>query len=125
VILDTDGLSAIADGDTKLAQLLQPATEIAVPVVVLGEFQYGIRLSRHRMRYESLLTEFLATCRVLVVDERTAGVSAEVRHELKRSGHPIPGNDTWIAALARQHNYPVVTPHHHFNFVPGLTCLNW
>ena len=51
MILDTNGLSAIADGDTKLAQLLQPATEIAVPVVVLGEFEYGIRLaSSHAVR---------------------------------------------------------------------------
>ena len=115
----------MADGDMKLAPLLQQASELAVPVIVLGEYQYGIRLSRHRSRYESWLTELLATCRVLVVDERTAGLYAEVRHQLKRSGHPIPENDIWIAALARQHNSPLVTRHQHFDFVPGLTRLNW
>ena len=75
MILDTNGLSATADGDMKLAPLLQHAPELAVPVIVLGEYQYGIRLSRqvsrHRLRYESWLIELLATCRVLVVDERT------------------------------------------------------
>ena len=125
MILDTSGLSAMADGDMKLAPLLQQAPELAVPVIVLGEYQYGIRLSRHRMRYESWLTELLAACRVLVVDERTAGLYAEVRHELKRCGHPIPENDIWIAALARQHNYPLVSRDQHFDFVPGLTRLNW
>jgi tRNA(fMet)-specific endonuclease VapC len=125
VILDTNGLSALADGDMKLAPLLQHAPELAVPVIVLGEYQYGIRLSRHRTRYESWLTELLATCRVLVVDERTAVLYAEVRHELKRSGHPIPENDIWIAALARQHHAPLVTRDQHFDFVPGLTRLNW
>ncbi len=95
----------------KLAPLIQQASELAVPVIVLGEYQYGIRLSRHRTRYESWLTELLATCRLLVVDERTAVLYAGIRHELKRSGHPIAENDIWIAALARQHNSPLVTLH--------------
>jgi predicted nucleic acid-binding protein len=125
VILDTNGLSALADGDMKLAPLIQQALELAVPVIVLGEYQYGIRLSRHRTRYESWLTDLLATCRLLVVDERTAGLYADIRHELKRNGHPIPENDIWIAALARQHNFPLVTRDQHFDFVPGLTRLNW
>jgi predicted nucleic acid-binding protein len=43
----------------------------------------------------------IADSRVLVVDEQTAEHCAEVREELKRGGHPIPGNDLWIAALAR------------------------
>jgi tRNA(fMet)-specific endonuclease VapC len=77
------------------------------------------------LRYESWLIELLATCRVLVVDERTAVLYAEIRHELKRSGHPIPENDIWIAALARQHNAPLVTRDQHFDFVHGLKRLNW
>jgi len=108
VILDTNGLSAMADGDMDLQPLLQRAAEIAVPVIVLGEFKYGIRQSRHRTRYERWLAEVIASCRVLVVDEGTAGLYAEVRDELKRSGRPIPGNDLWIAALARQHAMPVI-----------------
>ncbi len=125
MILDTNGLSAMADGDIKLAPLLQQAPELAVPVIALGEYQYGIRLSRHRMQYESWLTELLATCRVLAVDERTASLYAEIRYQLKRAGHPLPENDIWIAALARQHNSPLLSRDQHFDFVPGLTRLNW
>jgi predicted nucleic acid-binding protein len=125
VILDTNGFRALADGDMKLAPLLQQALELAVPVIVLGEYQYGIRLSRHRTQYESWLNGLLLTCRLLVVDERTASLYAEIRHELKRTGHPIPENDVWIAALARQHNSPLVTRDQHFDFVPGLTRLTW
>jgi predicted nucleic acid-binding protein len=125
VILDTNGLAAMADGDLKLAPLIQQAPELAVPVIVLGEYQYGIRLSRHRTQYESWLNGLLLTCRLLVVDERTACLYADIRHELKRSGHPIPENDIWIAALARQHNSPLVTRDQHFDFVPALTRLTW
>jgi predicted nucleic acid-binding protein len=125
VILDSDGLSALADGDTNLEPLLQQADEIAIPAIVLGEYKYGIRQSRHRMRYERWLAEVLASCRVLVVDEGTAGHYAEVRDELKRSGRPIPGNDLWISALARQHALPLLSRDQHFDLVPGLRRVGW
>ena len=125
MILDTNGLSAMADGNTSLEPLLQQAAEIAVPVIVLGEYRYGIRQSRHRTRYERWLAEVLASCRVLVVDEGTAGHYAEVRDELKRSRRPIPGNDLWIAALARQHALPLLSRDQHFDFVPGLKRFGW
>lgn len=125
MILGTNGLSAMADGDMKLEPFLRRAAEIAVPVIVLGEYKYGIRQSRHRARYERWLAEVIASCRVLVVDERTAREYAEVRGELKRSGHAIPANDLWIAALARQHALPLISRDQHFDFVPGLKRVGW
>ncbi|HXP85375.1 MAG TPA: PIN domain-containing protein [Bryobacteraceae bacterium] len=91
----------------------------------LGEYLYGIRLSRHRARYERWLAEVIASCRVLEVDAGTAGHYAEVRGELKRSGRPIPANDLWIAALARQHASPLVSRDQHFDFVPRLKRVGW
>lgn len=125
MILDTNGLSAIADGDPGVAPILQQAAEIALPVIALGEYRYGIRQSRHRARYERWLKEALATCRLLPVDESTAGVYADIRHELKRAGRPIPGNDLWIAALARQHSLPLLSRDQHFDLVTGLTRIGW
>ena len=125
MILDTNGLSAMADGDKSLEPLLQQAAEIAVPVIVLGEYRYGIRQSRHRTRYERWLAKVLAGCRVLAVDEETAGHYAEIRDELKRSGRPIPGNDLWIAALARQHALSLLSRDQQFDFVPGLKRVGW
>lgn len=72
------------------------------------------------MRYERWLAEVIAACRVLAVDEGTAERYADVRDELKRGGRPIPGNDVWIAALARQHGMPLVSRDQHFDFVSGL-----
>jgi tRNA(fMet)-specific endonuclease VapC len=125
VILDTNGLSALADGDTELEPLLRRAAAIAIPVIVLGEYQYGIRRSRNRKRYERWLAEIVSSCRVLVVDEGTAEHYAGVRDELKQAGRPIPGNDLWIAALARQHALPLLSRDQHFDFVPGLARVGW
>jgi tRNA(fMet)-specific endonuclease VapC len=125
VILDTNGLSAMADGDPGVAPVLQQADEIALPVIALGEYRYGIRQSRHRARYERWLNDVLAACRVLSVDERTTAVYAEIRGELKRAGRPIPGNDLWIAALARQHSLPLLSRDQHFDQVTGLRRIGW
>jgi predicted nucleic acid-binding protein len=125
VILDTNALSAMADGDPHLEEVLLRASELAIPVIVLGEYRYGIAASRFRSRYEKWLKELLAACRVLRVDEATATGYALIRGELKRSGRPIPSNDSWIAALARQHSLAVVSRDEHFDFVTGMQRIRW
>jgi len=125
VILDTDGLSAIADGDSSLEPILRHASEVAIPAVVLGEYRYGIGQSRERRRYEHWLIESLPHYRILPVDEETATAYAAVRSELKRAGTPIPSNDVWIAALCRQHSLPLLSRDRHFDLVRGLRRIDW
>ena len=125
MILDTNGLSAIADGDPDLEPVLRRAAEVSVPVIVLGEFRYGIRGSRDRAQYERWLQKATASYRVLVVDEATTEHYAALRAELKRMGRAIPSNDLWIAALARQHSLPLLSRDRHFDVVAGLERLSW
>ena len=125
MILDTNGLSAMAEGLPALEPLLGRAHVMAVPVIVVGEYKYGIRQSRHRARYEGWLAGVVADCRILVVDEETAEQYAAVRDELKRSGRPIPGNDIWIAALVRQHKLPLLSRDQHFDYVSGVNRIGW
>ena len=125
MILDTNGLSALADGNVTLEPILRQADGIALPVIVLGEYRYGIRQSRNRVRYERWLAEAAAGYKVLNVDEETARYYAEVREELKTKGRPIPANDLWIAALTRQHRMPLLSRDQHFDFVSGLKRIGW
>jgi tRNA(fMet)-specific endonuclease VapC len=125
VILDTNGLSAMAEGDPALEPILRKAAQVAIPVVVLGEYRYGISQSRDRNRYEQWLSEYLTKFRILDIDERTTISYASVRSELKKAGTPIPSNDVWIAALCRQHSLPVVSRNRHFDAVPGIKRLHW
>lgn len=125
MILDTNGLSAVADGDAALEPILRNAAELAIPVVVLGEYRYGIQQSRERQRYEQWLMETVCDYRVLDVDEDTAISYAAIRSELKRAGTPIPSNDVWIAALCRQHSLSVISRDQHFDLVRGIERINW
>jgi len=123
VILDTNAVSALADGDPAISSSLALADELVLPVIVLAEFRYGINQSRHRLRYQAWLAELIGVSRILDVDRLTADSYAAIRAELK--GQPIPANDLWIAALARQHRLPILSRNHHFDAVPGLRRLTW
>ena len=79
---------------------------VAIPVIVLGEYRFGIAQSRHQRDYERWLEEMLSVCSVLEASEQTAIWYAELRSRLKAAGTPIPSNDLWIAALCRQHAFP-------------------
>jgi tRNA(fMet)-specific endonuclease VapC len=125
VILDTYGLSSVADGDQDIEALLQRATRVAIPVIVLGEYRYGVSQSRERKRYEQWLVEYLPTFDLIDVDEATTFPYAAIRLELKKAGTPIPSNDVWIAALCRQYDLPVASRDRHFDLVSGIKRLDW
>jgi tRNA(fMet)-specific endonuclease VapC len=125
LILDTNALSAVADGDASAMELVAGADRVALPVIVLGEYRLGIAQSRHRAGYESWLRQWIAAVTVLDIDDGTTHSYSAIGLELKKKGKPIPTNDLWIAALCRQHALPLVSRDQHFDFVAGLRRLNW
>ena len=125
MILDTNALSAAAEEHPGVIGILAGAQQLALPVVVIGEYRYGIAQSRHRARYRRWLDGLVADCRVLDVDEQTTHHYAAISVELRQAGKPIPTNDLWIAALCRQHGLPLLSRDRHFDAVSGVQRLDW
>jgi len=125
MIVDTNALSAAADADPAVLAILARADQMAIPVIVLGEYRYGIGQSRKRASYENWLTGLLRDCQVLDINEPTTRHYAEIVLELKRMGKPIPTNDLWIAALSRQHSLPLLSRDRHFDLVAGIKRMGW
>jgi tRNA(fMet)-specific endonuclease VapC len=125
LILDTNALSAVADGEASAIELVAGADRVAVPVIVLGEYRLGIAQSRRRVSYDSWLREWITAVMVLDIDDGTTHSYSSIGLELKRKGKPIPTNDLWIAALCRQHSLPLISRDQHFDLVPGLRRLDW
>ena len=125
MILDTNALSAYLDRTPEAVEVVSEARELAIPVIVAGEFAFGIARSRQREAYERSLLRMLDRCTVLDIGIETARHYAAIRLELKGAGNPIPANDVWIAALSRQHAIPVMSRDTHFDFVGGLRRRTW
>ncbi len=125
LIIDTNALSAAAEEHPGIMAILAGAQQLALPVVVIGEYRYGIAQSRHRARYRRWVDGLIADCRVLEVSEQTTHHYAAIGIELKQAGKPIPTNDLWIAALCRQHGLPLLSRDGHFDAVSGIQRLDW
>ena len=78
MILDTNALSAAADNDPGLPAVLARAEQVAIPVIVLGEYRHGIAQSRHRASYANWLEGLLKDCLVLDIQEPTTHYYAEI-----------------------------------------------
>ncbi|MCX6973246.1 MAG: PIN domain-containing protein [Verrucomicrobia bacterium] len=125
VILDTNALSAWLDGDEELKLKISSATTVWLSPIVLGEYRYGIKGSRHKNMYESELAELERDLPILLIDASTSESYAEIRCGLQKTGRTIPWHDVWIAAQAKQHGFQVVSWDKHFDNVSGVSRLAW
>jgi tRNA(fMet)-specific endonuclease VapC len=125
VILDTNAVSALLAGDKALGELLAKAERHHLPLNVIAEYQFGLLASRRRRRLQSLFRRLEADSFILYPDRETADVYAAIRFDLKQGGKPIPENDVWIAALAKQFSLEIVSRDPHFDCVTGVRRLGW
>ena len=98
---------------------------VLVSSVVLGELYYGAQKSSRLDKNLRQINRFMTTAAVLETDAETAYEYGLLRNELRIKGRPIPENDIWIAAAARQHNLTLVSRDRHFAEVENLHWEQW
>jgi len=125
MILDTNAVSALGSKDADLITLLASSARHHLPVVVIGEYDFGLTNSRRGEDLRKWLTWLVSESIVLPIDLETAARYALLRKELKQTGKPIPVNDLWIAALAMQHGLPIVSRDAHFDHVSSVKRIAW
>jgi tRNA(fMet)-specific endonuclease VapC len=125
VLPDTNIIIAHFRNDPHIIVRLRETAALYIPWVVLGELHYGAQRAQRREAQLVLIRDFLQTVTLLLPDQITAGSYGLVKAELAGIGKPIPENDIWIAALARQYEFPVATRDAHFASVQRLTTLAW
>lgn len=125
MIIDTNALSDFLRDQPEVVEIIAGVERPCLPVIVLGEYRYGVMNSRERRTLLPKLDECERRFPILTVDAGTARFFALIKTELRTRGRFIPENDLWIAALARQHNLPILTRDRHFEAVPGIRRMSW
>jgi len=125
VLLDTTVVVAHLRGDAALTARLQQADALYLPLTALGELYYGAYRSRNTAKHLAQIREFLKGVVVLQPAEATANSYGQIKAELAQAGTPIPQNDIWIAALAKEYQLPLAARDEHFQSVAGLNLLAW
>ena len=124
-LLDTNIVIALFAKEVGVQQRLAAASEVFVPSVVLGELYYGARKSVRVEANIARVDAFAASSAVLVSDAATARQYGAIKNALRAKGRPLPENDIWIAAVAKQYDLTLVSRDGHFDEIAGLTVAAW
>jgi tRNA(fMet)-specific endonuclease VapC len=103
-LLDTNAVIAIFNNDAALQTRLLSAPEVFISSVVLGELYYGARKSARVTENLQKINDLAAKSAILGCDLTTAQWYGEIKNSLRAKGRPIPENDIWIAAVAKQYD---------------------
>lgn len=130
MILDTNAISAMSYDirkaeDEELERVLEEASQPYLSVPVLAEYRYGLINSRRQRALEAWLEQLKLTWPVLMLDVLTAHHYGIVKNQLRKKGRMIPVNDLWIAALALQHQLPILSEDRHFDVIDGVKRIGW
>lgn len=122
IALDTNRYADLGRGDPHAIEVVSAADEIYVPLIVVAELRAGFAYGSKRDANERILTRFLNTAgvSVLLPDEQTTHVYADVYAGLRKRGTPIPTNGIWIAALVLQHDLVLFARDADFDHIPRL-----
>lgn len=124
-LLDTNIVIALTVRDDAVLQRLEEDVTVFLPSVVVGELFFGAYRSGRVEENLARVTELASNNTVLVCDTATARYYGRIKNRLREVGRPIPENDIWIAALARQHNLTLVSRDSHFSEVKELQVQGW
>ncbi len=124
-LLDTNVIIALLTGEARIKKNLATVDEVFVPSVAIGELYYGARKSGRPDENLVRIDELVLINVVLVCDTETARRYGEIKNALRIKGRPLPENDIWIAAIARQHELTLVTRDTHFEQIDDLSMTMW
>jgi tRNA(fMet)-specific endonuclease VapC len=121
-LLDTNIVTDFLAGDSDTIEAFQRARRLCLNTIVLAELLSGFALGSRPDANRRLLARLLSSPRVslLTMGPETAEQYADIHTRLRRRGRPIPTNDMWIAASAREHGLVLFTRDAHFQEVDGL-----
>ena len=124
-LLDTNIVSAWLEDEKIVADKIDSAAGIFIPIIVVGEMYYGAQYSTKVQYNINNISKALSHYSVLTIDENTCKHYGILKASLRRKGKPIPENDIWISAIAFQYNLTVVTRDGHYKEVDGLSIEEW
>jgi predicted nucleic acid-binding protein len=122
IAIDSNRYTDLRRGLVGVEEVVANASEVYVPLIVLGELRAGFAFGTKRHENESILARFLQLKGVCIAhpDEQTTFFYADLYAFLRAKGRPIPTNDLWIAALVIQHNLTLFDRDSDFDNLPQI-----
>jgi len=124
-LLDTNVVISLLQGEESIRERLAENRRVLLSTIVLGELYYGARKSGRVEENLTRINRLAVATVVLGCDIITAHEYSVIKNELRLKGRPIPENDIWLAAIARQYDLILVSRNKHFAEVQELALEQW
>lgn len=124
-LLDTNILIGLFSNDNIIVEKISASKEIFIPVIVIGELYFGATQSIKKEENKNRIKSLVENSNILNCTSMTGSIYGTIKAALKSKGNPIPENDIWIAAIAKEHNLALATRDKHFDFVAGISLAKW
>jgi tRNA(fMet)-specific endonuclease VapC len=122
IVLDTNAYSLLMKGDQAVAQALDQAEQIFLPLFVIAELLLGFKKGSKLAENRAILARFEAekTVNRYLPTAETAEIFSDLLLTLRQAGTPLPVHDIWIAAIAIETGSILVTYDQHFSKIPQV-----
>jgi len=126
-VLDTDVCIELLRGNERVIESRQRTLdEVATTWITACELAYGAAKSRSPKENQTLVSEFLATLRVVGLDHPAAEGFGRIKSALERAGNILADADLMIAAITLAQGASLVTGNRkHYDRIAGLRIEDW
>ncbi|MCD4819217.1 MAG: type II toxin-antitoxin system VapC family toxin [Candidatus Cloacimonetes bacterium] len=124
-LIDTNILIAFFKNDQNILKNIDKLTNLNISVISIGELLYGAKNSKFSQKNYDTYQQFFQMCKIFDINKYTAQSYARIRKELKDIGKPIPENDIWIAAIAKENDFTIVTRDKHLLGIDFINAISW
>jgi tRNA(fMet)-specific endonuclease VapC len=125
ILLDTNVVVALLKRDPAIVNRIAMATEVFVTAVTIGELYFGALKSSRQAENLQRIETFVSSIAILNCNEATAKCYGGIKWQLQTKGKPIPENDLWIAAIAHQYDFTLLTRDRHFRGIERVRVELW
>ena len=104
---------------------MRVALLVNIPSIVLGELYFGAERSDNAKKNKKVIDKLKSSSSIVYCDALTAERYGLIKNQLFNIGKPIPENDIWIAAMATQHDYTILSNDKHFEDIEKIKMMSY
>lgn len=125
ILIDTNAYVEFKRGNAIAIETIKKVKNIIFCPIVIGELLAGFKIGSQEERNRKELNAFMESKRVMSVsmNNLTSDEYAKLLKELRDKGNPIPTNDIWIAAVAKQFELTIFSFDKHFHKIDKLEVV--
>ena len=123
-LLDTNIIIALFAQDSSILSKIA-TMDIVIPSITIGELYFGAEKSTKKAENRARVDQLTNVSTVIDCTDETAKFYGKIKAGLKTKGTPIPDNDVWIAAIAMEQDFVLVSRDSHFENVEDINWERW